>query len=214
MKTPLNYNESIKNKIITPEILTACLYSVNKRAKNWRDQERKWRNSKYDKYDNETKSREEKEYYYFLKDRMLSIVQPTCIHCETIHNVTRERIFDFDDEYLEYKNAGKFFHEGEYFDKDLNDMVSFGDIHLEGDPVYNYYLFYDLGCNHTFHTPINSYDLEITQLEVIHIDQLNTYGYNTNDLISMQFVKKVIALIESGEFQYIEENKQGCDKDV
>lgn len=33
MKTPKEYNDNIKNGIITSKMLTDCLYSVNKRAK-------------------------------------------------------------------------------------------------------------------------------------------------------------------------------------
>lgn len=37
MKTPKEYQDNLKNGIITEEMFTDCLYSVNKRAKNYRD---------------------------------------------------------------------------------------------------------------------------------------------------------------------------------
>ena len=37
MKTPKHYNDNLKNNIITEEMFSDCLYSVNKRAKNYRD---------------------------------------------------------------------------------------------------------------------------------------------------------------------------------
>ena len=37
MKTPKEYIENLKNRTITTEMLADCLYSVNKRAKNYRD---------------------------------------------------------------------------------------------------------------------------------------------------------------------------------
>ena len=37
MRTPKDFSENIKNGIITTEMLNECLYSVNKRAKNYRD---------------------------------------------------------------------------------------------------------------------------------------------------------------------------------
>lgn len=40
MKTPLEYTKNLKNKIITKQMLLDCLYSSNKRAKNYRDKER------------------------------------------------------------------------------------------------------------------------------------------------------------------------------
>jgi hypothetical protein len=71
-------------------------------------------------------------------------------------------------------------------------------------PVDRYYLFYDLGI-HSFHTPIDDESkLEnYSDLEKIHIDSLNTYGEDILELVSTQFVKKVLELIESKDFQYI-----------
>ena len=40
---------------------------------------------------------------------------------------------------------------------------------------------------------------------MIDIDNLMTFGDNIEDLISSQFVQKVIELIASGEYQYIQE---------
>lgn len=33
LKTPKQYNDNLKNKIITEDMFSECLYSVNKRAK-------------------------------------------------------------------------------------------------------------------------------------------------------------------------------------
>jgi hypothetical protein len=44
MKTPREYNtKSLKNGIVTKTMLSDCLYSVNKRAKNYRDRVREER---------------------------------------------------------------------------------------------------------------------------------------------------------------------------
>lgn len=40
MKTPKEYRDNLLNHIITKQMLVDCLYSVNKRAKNYRDKER------------------------------------------------------------------------------------------------------------------------------------------------------------------------------
>ena len=37
MRTPKRYTDLIKNKKITNQIIAECIYSVNKRAKNYRD---------------------------------------------------------------------------------------------------------------------------------------------------------------------------------
>ena len=43
MKTPKEYSDNLSNHIITKQMLVDCLYSVNKRAKNYRDKEREQR---------------------------------------------------------------------------------------------------------------------------------------------------------------------------
>lgn len=101
MKTPLEYTKNLKNHIITPQMLLDCLYSSNKRAKNWRDKEQEYREFyrssrySYDKYDNEAKAREKKLKYYKQKEIMLSVLQPVCIHRECI-GYERHRIYDYE----------------------------------------------------------------------------------------------------------------------
>lgn len=101
MRTPIEYSKNLKNHVITMQMLLDCLYSSNKRAKNWRDKEREWRSCRYDEYDNESKARDKKEEYYGQKETMLSVLKPVCIHRETIYNQRRERIYDYEDEYEE-----------------------------------------------------------------------------------------------------------------
>lgn len=84
MKTPREFNNNLKKGILTKEMLEACLLSVNKRAKNWRDREREYRQYREDYYDNCEKAREKKEYYYWKKEILLSILKPTCIHRELL----------------------------------------------------------------------------------------------------------------------------------
>lgn len=192
MRTPKNYIDNIKNGIITAEMLSDCLYSVNKRAKNCRNKEREYRNSHYDYY---IKYHEQKESYYEQKDKMLSIIAPTCIHFETVEK--SKRIYDYEDEYDEYYSNQDYYHEGQYYDRDMQDIVKFIDVMV---PNRKYYLFYDLG-KHSFHTPLYYYDSkQYPLLETVDIGSLITYGNNIADLISTQFVKKVLELIASGNY--------------
>lgn len=199
MRTPKEYTNNIKNHIITKQMLLDCLYSSNKRAKNWRDKEREYRHS-YDYYGNEEKAREQKNAYYEQKDIMLSILHPVCIHKELL-GYERERIYDYEDEYEKY--FGQYVWENCYYDREEQRTVYFGDIELKDHPRYNYYLFYDIGGNHTFHTPIDSDEIELYGLEVVEIDHLETHGYDVSDLISNQFVKKVINLIQTENYEYV-----------
>lgn len=80
MRTPKEYTEMLEQGIITTEILNACLFSVNKRAKNYRDKKRE---NSFRGYGNarafHTAETKEKEFYK-KKNILLSLVSPVCIH--------------------------------------------------------------------------------------------------------------------------------------
>lgn len=196
MRTPKDYTDNIKKGIITKEMLSDCLYSVNKRAKNCRDKERQYRSYRNDYYGNEEKYREQKDAYYEQKDKMLALIMPDCIHAETIE--VRERIYNYEyEEYDKHYRNRDYFHEGGYYDRDLHEFVEFIDVMI---PDKKYYLFYDLG-NHSFHTPIYQSDLEkYPSLKIEDIDDLVTYGDEIRELISIQFVQKVLELIATGVY--------------
>ena len=134
---------------------------------------------------------------YRMKDTLLQILTPVCIHKEFIGYET-ERIYSYEtEEYKKYKK--QFYYEGQYMDDDYS-IVHFGDVELKDEPIYHYYLFYDLDCGHTFHTPIKEEDLEKYSLPIIEISELETTGHKVNDLVSLQFVRKVIRLIEENMY--------------
>lgn len=45
MKTPKMYSDLLKKKQLTTEMIAECIYSINKRAKNYRDKVREYRKS-------------------------------------------------------------------------------------------------------------------------------------------------------------------------
>lgn len=103
------YKEYLEQGIITKSMLLDCLYSVNKRAKNYRDEERKFRKvrmgSKHyrDVNNNEEKCREKKEYYYRQKKNLLTVLKPDFIHKELLNNGNTQY-------YLYYDAEGHSFH--------------------------------------------------------------------------------------------------------
>lgn len=208
MKTPKSYNDNLKQNIITKDMLVDCLFSVNKRAKNCRDKEQEYRDfyryTPYvrDKYHNVASYREKKSEYYEQKEKLLTLIQPTCIHQED--SSRRRRIRDYEPEYRKFARKGKYVHDGSYFDCVRDEYICFIDII---EPVKKYYLFYDLGtCS--FHSPIEEEQLSsYTGLEVKNIGQLKTKGKEIGELISVQFVKKVIDLIESDTYTYVNEQQ-------
>lgn len=68
MKTPEEYTKNLKKGIITDEMLNQCLYSVNKRAKNYRDRKKGYYGD-YQYYSMEKKKKNfikrKKNYYHY-----------------------------------------------------------------------------------------------------------------------------------------------------
>lgn len=200
MRTPKEYIDNLKKKIITEEMLGVSLYSVNKRAKNYRDKERSYRKSRYDVYDNEEKNRERKESYYKIKEQLLSVLIPTCIHKEA--HKQKRRYYEYECD-LHSFNPEDVVNQNEYYDRDLGEYVQFVDVQ---ETDYRYYLYYKLG-DYSFHTPINNDDelkilLELHDVE--EVSEIVTSGKMITDLISMNFVHKLLAVIESGEYQLVD----------
>ena len=117
--TTKEINKTLKKGIVTPEILGYAAYSVNKRAKNWRDKEAEYRNirrSHYywnDKYDNEGKAREKKEEYYGLKESICQMFQPSKVHSLTQWRWDREleEEYPVEKHFLYYEFGGFSFHQ-------------------------------------------------------------------------------------------------------
>ena len=142
MRTPKEYTDNLKKKTITESMLLDCLYSVNKRAKNYRDKERGYRQYyrgnryAYDKYGNVDRCQVMKEEYYSQKEKLLSVLEPTCIHKEFI-GYKRIRIYDYEPEYR--KNLKNFVWENCFFDPEEDREVWFGDVEDKKHPEYHYY---------------------------------------------------------------------------
>ena len=147
MRTPQKYLNNFKQGIITKEMLTFCLFSSNKRAKNCRDKIREYKKTLknsyylYDKYNYLDNYTEKMKMYYFQKETMLSIVEPTCIHKE-FAGYGRIRIFDYgEDDYDKYLESGQFVWQNSYFDNNIGREVYFGDIEDKSKPKYRWYVF-------------------------------------------------------------------------
>ena len=160
MKTPKLYIENLRSRIITQDMLCDCLFSVNKRAKNCRDKIREYKSHRYfeHKWDDIRVYENKRDNYYEMKNQLLSVLTPICIHKVT------------------------------HYDFYTDDIRSI-----------EYFLFYILG-EYSFHSPIDEEEIKNYNLEVIEIDDLNTHGKDINDLISNQFVQKVLTLINSKEY--------------
>ncbi len=226
MKTPKEYTDNIRNGVITKEILEDCLLSVNVRSKIARNQESHYRNYyRYDRYDNERKYREKKDELYRIKDTMLGLLHPSCIHEEFVSGREKrfyEYEFDSYEAYNKAMDAAKkddlfirtdfsldFSHTDEYIPSDMIDIAL-----MEGTVLKDnyfavkkprYYLYYEVG-EHSFHHPIDGPDsVESLGLPIKRIDEIRTRIIDETELVSLQFVKKVIDLIDSGDYEFCDD---------
>lgn len=183
-------------------MLEDALYSVNKRAKNYRNSKRMYYGAYYDKAD--TKMSE----MYNRKEKLLSLLNPVCFHAEKKYK--RIRVYDYEksykQEYIKRHMFGQVIHYGSYLDYDYYTEVYFFDYIDRKNCDYNYYLYYVLG-EHSFHQPIKKEDLSKYSLEIKEINGLNTTGDNFENLMSVQFVDKIISLIETGNYEYLKDKE-------
>lgn len=207
LRTPKEYLDNLQRKLITTDMLSDCIFSSNKRAKNWRDKQREYSERRmssrhfHDKYNNEGKAKREKEKYYRQKDLLLSVLQPVSIH-RVQRGYERRRIYDYEKAYRKFKRNGLFVWENCFYDHDYCCTIWFGDIELKDKPIFENFLFYKLG-KHSFHTPIPEKNLKNYELPVIDLEELETHGLATELLLSNQFVFKVANLISSNDYTLV-----------
>ncbi|QLF56162.1 hypothetical protein [Streptococcus sp. oral taxon 061] len=207
MRTPKRYTDLIKNKKITNQIIAECIYSVNKRAKNYRDKIEDSNQAGFYKYKeiNNEKAKEQKEKYYSMKEDLLLNFSPKLVHKQYVGE-KRQRVYSYQKNYEKLYNEKRndIVWENSYYDYDRNKEVDFFDYSL-GEKKYLYFLYYEIG-EYSFHTPITEERAEKnTQLEIKEIDEnFQTHGADIVDLLSTQFVQKVIDLLDSGDYTIIE----------
>lgn len=207
MRTPKRYTDLIKNKKITNQIIAECIYSVNKRAKNYRDKIKDYNQAGFYKYkeNNIENAKEQKEKYYSMKEDLLLNFSPKLIH-KKYDGEKIQRVYSYQKNYTKLYNEkiNDIIKENSYYDYDRNKEVDFFDYSL-GEKKYLYFLYYEIG-EYSFHTPITEERVEKnTQLEIKEIDEnFQTHGADIVDLLSTQFVQKVIDLLDSGDYTIIE----------
>lgn len=207
MRTPKRYTDLIKNKKITNQIIAECIYSVNKRAKNYRDKIEDSNQAGFYKYKeiNNEKAKEQKERYYSMKEDLLLSFSPKLVHKQYVGE-KRQRVYSYQKNYEKLYNEKRndIVWENSYYDYDRNKEVDFFDYSL-GEKKYLYFLYYEIG-EYSFHTPITEERAEKnTELEIKEIDEnFQTHGADIVDLLSTQFVQKVIDLLDSGDYTIIE----------
>lgn len=206
MKTPNLYKELINEKKITNEIIAECIYSVNKRAKNYRDKIKEYKNGRFHQHleSNIEKAEEEMGKYYQLKEEFLKVSTPTLIHKQFIGE-EKKRVYSYEKNYekLLKEKTNDIFWKNSYYDYDKDMEIEFFYYHL-GTKKYLYFLYYEIG-EYSFHSPISEKIAESnTELEIQEIDEnFKTHGSKIEGLLSMQFVKKVLELLQSEDYTIV-----------
>ena len=207
MRTPKNYIQLVNDKKITNEMIAECIYSVNKRAKNYRDKIRKYKDDRYNRYTarNIENAEDEMEKYYTMKEELLTVFEPSLIH-EQYVGEEKKRVFSTEEDYdkLLQEKSNDILRKGSYYDDENSIEVEFFDYKL-GRKKYLYFLFYEIG-EYSFHLPISEQKAKkYTKLQIKEIDQdFKTHGANIEGLLSTQFVNKVLSLLESGDYTIVE----------
>ena len=196
MRTPKEYTQNLKQKIITKQMLSDCIYSINNRALNSRDNEYKYTHYIPDPYGNANKYRKKKLEYYSMKRVLLSILEPSHIQkCEVLQ---RKRTYDYEEGYEEILESGNQVIYCGYYDPDRKEHVEFV---VQMIPQTVYYLVYQVG-NCSFRLPIQQSDvIRRPNLDVKDAGRIPpVYGDITVDMLSVQFVEKVLKLVKSGNY--------------
>lgn len=196
MKPPKEYLKNLKHHTITEKMLSDCLFSVNNRALNSRDNEYKYTHYISDTYGNANKYRKKKLEYYGMKKVLLSVLEPS--HIQKGEVLQRKRIYDYEEGYEEILKSGNYVNNSGFYNPDRKEHVEFV---VQMIPETVYYLVYQVG-NCSFRLPIQQSDvIRRPDLDVKDAGRIPpVYGDITVDMLSVQFVEKVLKLVKSGNY--------------
>ena len=196
MKPSKEYLKNLKNHTITEQMLSDCIYSINNRALNSRDNEYKYTHYIPDTYGNANKYRKKKLEYYGMKKVLLSVLEPS--HIQKGEVLQRRRTYDYEDGYEDILRSGNYVNNSGFYDPDRKEHVEFV---VQMIPQTVYYLVYQVG-NCSFRLPIQQSDvIRRPNLDVKDAGRIPpVYGDITVDMLSVQFVEKVLKLVKSGNY--------------
>ena len=202
MKPPKEYLKNLKHHTITKQMLSDCIYSINNRALNSRDNEQKYTHYIPDPYGNANKYRKKKQEYYSMKRVLLSVLEPSYIQKGEV--LQRKRTYDYEEGYEDILKSGNYINNSGFYDTDRKEHVEFV---VQMIPETVYYLTYTVS-NRTFRVPLEESEIKkYPDLEIVDAGRIPpVYGDITADMLSVQFVEKIVLLIKSRNYTLIFEN--------
>ena len=206
MKPPKEYLKNLKHHTITEKMLSDCIYSINNRALNSRDNEYKYTHYIPDTYGNANKYHKKKLEYYSMK-RVLESA-----HVQKGEVLQRKRTYDYEEGYGEILKSGNYINNSGFDDPDRREHVEFV-VQMIPDTVY--YLTYTVS-NRTFRVPLAEAEIEkYPDLEIVDVGRITpVYGDITADMLSVQFVEKILLLIKNRNYTLIFENNTEQETEV
>lgn len=210
MKPPKEYLKNLKHHTITKQMLSDCLFSVNNRALNSRDSEYKYTHYISDTYGNANKYRKKKLEYYGMKKVLLSVLEPS--HIQKGEVLQRKRTYDYEEGYEEILKSGNCVNNSGFYDPERREHVEFV---VQMIPETVCYLTYTVS-NRTFRVPFAEAEIEkYPDLEIVDAGRITpVYGDITADMLSVQFVEKIVQLIKGGKYELIFQNKTDQETEV
>lgn len=200
MKTPTKYSKLVKKNELDKELIGHVAFSINKRAKNYRDKRNEYRYSNYRHAYSCMQSYEEKmNEAYTMKTNILSLFKPIEVHQATFKNEFYKIVYSDQPEYSQIKP-----HQVRSTGRSLTTGNKYKEILIEKSRI-QYFLHYEIN-NFKFHQPIDEIELEnYADLSVkILEDNFKVDRKKGTELLSAQFCKKVYQLLQSGEYTLIE----------
>ncbi len=199
MKTPVKYSKLVKNNEVDKELIGHVAFSINKRAKNYRDKRNEYRYSNYRHAYSYMQSYEEKmNEAYIMKANILSLFKPIEVHQAIFKSEFYKIVYSDQPEYLQIKP-----HQIRLTGWSLTTGNKYKEILIKKSRT-QYFLYFEID-NFKFHQPIdenelvNYTDLSIKTLE----DNFKVEGKKGTELLSAQFCKKVDQLLESGDYNLV-----------
>lgn len=210
MKPPKEYLKNLKHHTITKQMLSDCIYSINNRALNSRDNEYKYTHYIPDPYGNANKYRKKKLEYYGMKKVLLSVLEPS--HIQKGEVLQRKRIYDYEEGYGEILKSGNYVNNSGFYNPDRKEHVEFV---VQMIPQTVYYLTYTVS-NRTFRVPLAEAEIEkYPDLEIVDVGRITpVYGDITADMLSVQFVDKIVQLIKGRKYELIFENNTDQETEI
>ena len=210
MKPPKEYLKNLKHHTITEKMLSDCIYSINNRALNSRDNEYKYTHYIPNTYGNANKYHTKKLEYYQMKKVLLSILEPA--HIQKGEVLQRKRTYDYEEGYEDILKSGNYVNNSGFYDPDRKEHVEFV---VQMIPETVYYLTYTLS-NRTFRVPLEESEIkQYPDLEVVDVGRITpVYGDITADMLSVQFVEKILLLIKNRNYTLIFENNTEQETEV